>query len=115
MVKFQIENEDFYLDEKFASICGSFKDVYEFDRDNKILKLLPKLKTQSERTEAVQRVNLELRERGIITGWRDEYLPVVNVCSRPALLIERAATVHLDLRVLEFMLMALSEIVRAVR
>lgn len=93
LVKFRIENEDFgYLVEDFASICGKFDDVYSYAQDEKVLKLSPNLNSRDERTEAMQRVNLELKERGIIMGWRDEYLPVVAAFSdEPVLLIERAA------------------------
>ena len=42
-----------------------------------------------------------LREKGVITGWRDELYPVTtSFDTEPALLVERAAAVHLGIKVL---------------
>lgn len=46
----------------------------------------------SVRTEGVAKVTRAMRDQGLIKGWRDELLPVVNSFGeRPSLLIERAA------------------------
>lgn len=56
------------------------------------MRLNDSLKGLEERTKAVAVVLVELRDRGVITGWRDELFPVVQTFSSdPVLLIERAA------------------------
>ena len=48
--------------------------------------------TCEERTDAVMKVMSQLRENGIITGWRDELLPLAeSYYDEPVLLVERAA------------------------
>jgi hypothetical protein len=48
--------------------------------------------TLDEKTKALQEVNVNLREKGMIPGWRDEMLPLSSTFnSDPVLLIERAA------------------------
>mmetsp|Transcript_14024 Transcript_14024/g.41790 ORF Transcript_14024/g.41790 Transcript_14024/m.41790 type:complete len:316 (-) Transcript_14024:23-970(-) len=54
----------------------------------------PPLRTASEaaRTAAVAPVVRELADRGVVTGWRDELLPVTRAYdAAPAFLVERAA------------------------
>jgi len=48
--------------------------------------------TEPARTEAMSHVTQSLREAGVITGWRDELLPVVeSFGADPVFLVERAA------------------------
>lgn len=53
--------------------------VFEMDSSNEVLTLSSAAGTNCEsRTDAVQSVMQDLRERGLITGWRDELYPMAN-------------------------------------
>lgn len=67
--------------------------VFEMDSSNEVLTLSSAAGTNCEsRTDAVQSVMQDLRERGLITGWRDELYPMANsFYNDPMFLMERAA------------------------
>lgn len=67
--------------------------VFEMDASNNVLILSSAAGTNCEsRTDAVQSVMQDLRERGLITGWRDELYPMANgFYNDPMFLMERAA------------------------
>lgn len=57
------------------------------------------LRTLEARNVAVAKVMADLRDRGIITGWRDELFPVIqSFSSEPLLLVERAAATQLGIK-----------------
>lgn len=63
------------------------------------LELAPGLATQQQRTDAVAGVLQQLREEGLVSGWRNELYPVVrSFHSEPAFLIERAAAPHFGIK-----------------
>ena len=81
-----------YMTADFAELCTNYTQIWDYQKEKRLLQMNPKLDTLESRTEAIQKVNLELRDQGIIGGWRDEFLPVVDTfSSQPSLLIERAA------------------------
>lgn len=93
LITFRVAGKDLgYLAEDFARVCANYKEVFEYQEGDRVLQLIPTLDTLESRTEAVQRVNVELRDKGMISGWRSEFLPVVDAfSSEPSLLIERAS------------------------
>eukprot|EP00816_Leptocylindrus_hargravesii_P011026 CAMPEP_0196823094 /NCGR_PEP_ID=MMETSP1362-20130617/86122_1 /TAXON_ID=163516 /ORGANISM="Leptocylindrus danicus, Strain CCMP1856" /LENGTH=339 /DNA_ID=CAMNT_0042202857 /DNA_START=272 /DNA_END=1291 /DNA_ORIENTATION=- len=74
----------------------SQSSVFSFDAIDKKL-TIENCSTPEERTNSVMGAMEELRDEGIINGWRDELLPVVTSFydSEPAFLIERAAAPHM--------------------
>ena len=82
-----------YVSPEFAALCAQHRDVF-FIKSFVGLCLVPALASREieERTAAVARVTLDLKNRGFISGWRNELLPVLESFSdTPALLVERAA------------------------
>eukprot|EP00929_Paragymnodinium_shiwhaense_P051678 TRINITY_DN25964_c0_g1_i3.p1 TRINITY_DN25964_c0_g1~~TRINITY_DN25964_c0_g1_i3.p1 ORF type:complete len:391 (-),score=61.94 TRINITY_DN25964_c0_g1_i3:451-1482(-) len=94
-VPFKVDGEVFgYLKPDFAAVLEEFSDTFVVNADS--VQFAPAYADASvgskARTDAVARVTNSLRERGVITGWRDELLPVVSSFSAdPVFLIERAA------------------------
>ena len=95
-----------YVKLPFAETCASYQDVFSLQQvDDKetsnkksssksILSLHPRLLPLDlhARTAALATVTADLRDNGVIRGWRNELLPVVeSFSSEPVLLIERAA------------------------
>lgn len=74
----------------------SKSSVFSFDAIDRTL-VIENCNTPEERTKSVMTVMEELREGGVIKGWRDELLPVVTSFydAKPAFLIERAAAPHM--------------------
>ena len=75
------------------AFVGGAPSAFRFD-DEGTLRLAPRLESASaeERTAAVATAMAALREQGVVSGWRDELVPV---CTRydepPVFLVERAA------------------------
>ncbi len=88
-----------YTEKKFASrlIDSSFSSTFLSENDK--LYLNPCLETPDERTKAVEKVLLKLREMGFVPGWRNEQYPVVRrFGGAPLLSVERAAVSLLGVR-----------------
>ena len=69
-------------------------DVFDFDEHADSISFTKVVEDCSafEKTSLLDKVNIALRDEGIIKGWRNEPFPVVtNFSSKPELLIERAA------------------------
>lgn len=100
MVALTFSEKDYgFVSSEFAQICSKFKDVFFFEEKKNVLKLSDELSSIKSRTDAIHLVNLQLREDGLIKGWRDEMLPVVNAFSNePVFLIERAAYSHFGMK-----------------
>lgn len=83
-----------YTSKELADECARHRDAFERGSSGelRLQQSLEDSKDLQRRTEAVARVTLALKERGLVTGWRNELLPVVeSFSSKPVLLIERAA------------------------
>lgn len=81
-----------YIKPSFAELLSSFPDVFVVKNESVSLHSTLESGTCDNRTQNVGKVCLELRNKGVITGWRNELLPVVSsFYDPPALLIERAA------------------------
>ena len=91
-VPFVVDNDVLgYCKSDFAKLLESYKDIFVINNQNKI-EFLHNFKNFDERTKAIAKVTLSLKEKGKITGWRDELFPVCdNFSSQPKFLIERAA------------------------
>ncbi len=69
---------------------ADFSDAFLFENDEVILH--PHIIGPQARTEVMQNVARELRDRALISGWRDELYPVADNYGEPVLFdIERAA------------------------
>jgi hypothetical protein len=84
-----------YVNVQLVPLLLKHDNVFKVkDKDPNTLVLSKPLEnaSQSIRTEAISAVTKELRDLGIIKGWRDELLPVVSSFSdEPVFLLERAA------------------------
>lgn len=92
-----------YLDRSFASEhLGRFPDVFSTDGDGSTVRLHERVEAVDDleaRSEIVQGVLRQLRDEGVITGWRDELYPVLTSFEQPpVLLIERAASVYFGIK-----------------
>lgn len=75
----------------FASILGSYTEVFKVDDGRRVVSLAAD-GSMLEITSRVAQVTADLKQRGIITGWRNELLPVVfRFNEAPRFLLERAA------------------------
>ncbi|GAQ81221.1 hypothetical protein KFL_000740210 [Klebsormidium nitens] len=92
-----------YVHESFAEhlllLDDTFKVYFVRSKDGSPLGhyigLDQSLKTPKARTKAVAAVCSELREKGVITGWRDELYPVsTGFHNKPYFGLERAAAPH---------------------
>mmetsp|Transcript_21147 Transcript_21147/g.47941 ORF Transcript_21147/g.47941 Transcript_21147/m.47941 type:complete len:289 (-) Transcript_21147:240-1106(-) len=85
---------------KLADILLSLPDAPFVERPPndapRRLSFSPALSSPDARSSAVAAAAASLRDSGIISGWRDELLPVTPAlpCDRAAFLIERAAAPH---------------------
>jgi hypothetical protein len=95
MVEFRIYDQLLgYCRPSFADILIRYEDTYMLNVEASQLRFVPTIEQLDVkgRTEAAQRVNLDLKRKGLITGWRDELLAVSTAFDdTPALLLERAA------------------------
>eukprot|EP00201_Polytomella_parva_P001118 CAMPEP_0175077950 /NCGR_PEP_ID=MMETSP0052_2-20121109/23758_1 /TAXON_ID=51329 ORGANISM="Polytomella parva, Strain SAG 63-3" /NCGR_SAMPLE_ID=MMETSP0052_2 /ASSEMBLY_ACC=CAM_ASM_000194 /LENGTH=344 /DNA_ID=CAMNT_0016347639 /DNA_START=281 /DNA_END=1315 /DNA_ORIENTATION=- len=77
------------------NILKEFTDCFESSENSGpigFLKFLPTFNTSDLRTKAVSKVTSKLRDRRVITGWRDELYPVSSAFREPPdFLLERAA------------------------
>ena len=74
-IRFEADNATVgMMTSEFAQILGRFPDTFLVRADH--VTLSPELHNHGERTRAVSRVLLNLREQGLIHGWRDELYPV---------------------------------------
>lgn len=85
-----------YLSPSFAAQLQDYPHVFKLndDRNSPTVELTESLVAQSveKRSESVAAVTAELRDKGIITGWRNELLPAAcSFSSPPEILVERAA------------------------
>jgi 8-oxo-dGTP pyrophosphatase MutT (NUDIX family) len=94
-VKWMIDNKVYgYLKPAFANEISKYNDVFEYDNKENLISFTSDIEKLSinEKTNAVSKVTLDLKNRNIIKGWRNELLPVVSSFSEePVLLLERAA------------------------
>lgn len=76
---------------------ADFGDVFEFTETE--VRLIGGIQGHESRTAAMDRVSRDLRDRGLIAGWRDESYPVSTGFDRPALFrLERAAVPFFGVR-----------------
>ena len=90
-----------YLDPTFASAqLGRFSDVFVCDTEEVRLHTdVEAIADLNARSDVVQDALRQLRDEGIITGWRDELYPVLTSFEAPpVLLMERAASVHFGIK-----------------
>jgi len=85
----------------FAETLSSWPEVFRVD--DHCVTLAPSINAPqvppAQRTEAVGEVLQNLRDRGVIHGWRDEMYPVNRTWSEPACMcVERAAVPWLGVR-----------------
>lgn len=83
-----------YASTELADECVRHRDTFERGSSGelRLQQALEDSKDLQRRTTAVARVTFALKERGLVTGWRNELLPVgESFSSKPVLLIERAA------------------------
>lgn len=96
LLPFEINNKILgYCKESFAKTLCEYQDTFHID--GKSLKLKASIENMDlkGKTDAVQSVNLQLRDRGLLKGWRNEMLPVAEKYGdEPILLLERAASVY---------------------
>ena len=90
-VPFSVEGKIYgYVSPDFAKVCANYPDAFAYEND--ALMLSSGLDTPEKRSDTVQAINRGLRDDGVIKGWREEMLPVVeSFSSDPIFLIERAA------------------------
>lgn len=75
-----------------------FPDVFQASSSGSI-QVHPQLATQQARTAAIAAVLEQLREEGVIDGWRNELYPAVqSFHDEPAFLLERAAAPHFGIK-----------------
>ena len=102
LVPFVVDGKGFgYARSSFAQECCKHPEAFRLvdgtlqGYNSITLQLNQRLQDSGDvyvRTEGVAKVTRALKDQGLIKGWRDELLPVVNnFGSEPALLIERAA------------------------
>lgn len=82
-----------YVFPDFYQILIGYEDIFSANNDRK-LRFTEELEMSKMEllTEKLNEVNKDLHAKGIIRGWRNEFLPVVcSYSSEPLLLIERGA------------------------
>lgn len=90
-----------YLRKGFAKVITDYHHVFTARNEGNaaFVTLSEKLDTLEKRTEAVAGVLQDLRAKGVIKGWRDEYYPVTSdFHTTPVLLMERAAVPFFGVR-----------------
>lgn len=83
-----------YVNPKYIPHLIKYDSIFQVKSHSTVLTLAPSLESATEavRTRAISVVTQDLRDLGIVKGWRDELLPVVPSFSSPPLfLVERAA------------------------
>lgn len=78
----------------FAYTIGSYSDVFKVDDHRRLVSFHSHISdgTMLEITSNVAKVTADLRQKGIISGWRNELLPVVcRFNQAPRFLLERSA------------------------
>lgn len=81
----------------FAQNLAEWPDVFRIDGG--VLALEAGLRSPAERTAAVARPLAALRDAGVVTGWRNELYPVVDMFGdEPVLEVERAAATLLGIK-----------------
>jgi len=90
-----LENEVLgYVTGAFSENLREYEDIFDFKRLEGKLSFTEQVEKldMNARTKLFNQVNTNLRDQGLIYGWRDELLPVLtSYSSPPRLLIERAA------------------------
>jgi isopentenyldiphosphate isomerase len=81
-----------YVSKRFEETLSSYPSIFQIEANELKLTADVLSKDLMGRTESVGEVTNELKNQKVITGWRDELLPVVDTFTgQPALLMERAA------------------------
>lgn len=83
-----------YLKPEFAKEMYQYNDIFQYNNNDKSLSFTSNIEnlTCDEKTKIVSKITLDLKNKNIIKGWRNELLPVVSSFSeKPVLLLERAA------------------------
>lgn len=95
LLRFRVANEAVgWVRPDFAGLLADWPEVFAVaDHELRLAPALDAAGTPAEaRSVAVAEVLAALRDRGVITGWRDELYPVAsNLFAPPLLLLERAA------------------------
>ena len=82
---------------EFAAVLARFPDVFTCEPPR--VSLADALATPAARTEALARVASQLRDEGLVTGWRDEpYEIYAEASGEPLARIERAAVKRFGIR-----------------
>jgi isopentenyldiphosphate isomerase len=90
-----------YLDPTFAGEhLTRFPDIFYCSKaEVRLATRVENIRDLHERSSEVSKALVQLRDDGIITGWRDELYPVLTSFeSSPVLLMERAASVHFGIK-----------------
>ncbi len=99
---FRIQGETVgYVARTFASEhLGKFPDVFSCDGGEvRLAEYLEEDMNLKERSDVVQKALMQLRDEGVIAGWRDELYPVLTSFeAAPVLLMERAASVYFGIK-----------------
>jgi len=78
----------------FAKLLHNYPNVFQVNFEANKIQLNPALRglTLEEKSQAIAQVNLQLKQQGVIKGWRNELLPIsTHYHSKPLLLLERAS------------------------
>lgn len=87
-----------YVFPHFALKLAPFDDVFEVEEGRNV-RLVETLSTPEEKTEAMERVTIQLRDEGVIRGWRGEKYEVKDrFQEQPCFFIERAAAKYFGLK-----------------
>jgi len=87
-----------YLTQEMVQALSNYPDVFSVVAGDSV-ELNGSLRTIEARNAAMAKVTADLRDKGVITGWRDELFPVVqSFSSEPLLLVERAAATQLGIK-----------------
>lgn len=93
-----------YITPTFIKHLQNYPNVFCYDAKDNTLTLHPRLQCGDDhevRTTEIARVNNELRNKGVIKGWRDELFPASNIfTSQPVALIERASVPYYGVKAL---------------
>ena len=83
-----------YVQPSFANELSKYNDVFVYDNKENQISFTSDVEKLSinEKSNVIGKITLDLKNKNIIKGWRNELLPVVSSFSEePVLLLERAA------------------------
>jgi hypothetical protein len=90
-----------YIQDNFLIRMQKRKDLFQYYPQEKIIRLNEDLinKSNEERSDLIHSFSRQLRDEGLIKGWRDEFLGVsLRYSTPPVFLIERAVYSYFGLK-----------------